>query len=171
VKNSRGKTLIKVAAGGILLCGLVFCSYVVILEIRYRTEVRRAAAEHGIDPDSLEYAAHWPLDLYIDELASVRTLDEPERLVEEADSIVYFIVPVRERGRSVLVQAFFFGIGGRQNAVQVTFSHSSDVRVDGSDWLPDWAHRVDRAVADAWFENMEQADSTGPPLPRKQEPS
>jgi hypothetical protein len=126
--------------------------------VSYRHAVAEQAAMLGYDSDSLTYPAHWPLERYLDLAGLVAQPDSVEKLVTGADSVVYFEFPaVDAEGVATLVQVFYFRVGPRNNAVQVTHRHGSVYRVDGSDWLPAIDHRRPRSRALQWYREQTMA--------------
>lgn len=67
-----------------------------------------------------------------------------ERVVSDADSVVYFWTPVAGTGDSALVHVFYFTIGPRTGAIQVQYRDCQRWGVEGADWLPAASWRIER---------------------------
>jgi hypothetical protein len=140
------------AAAALLVLVVGYTSFAVLERRAYSRAVREDAKARGYNPERMRYPAHWPLEYYSPALSHASGPGAAERLVLDADSVAYFVVPVRGTpADSALIQVFYLGVGRWTSAIQVTYRTDGQRVVEGGDFLPDRAHRRPREQALQWF--------------------
>jgi hypothetical protein len=126
-------------------------------ERAYGRAVREDAARRGFDTSKIRYPAHWPLDFFEGALSQTKDPESAEGVVSGSDSTRYYILPVNGTpADSALLQAFFFHIDGRSNAIQVTYRRTVSPTVDGSDAIPSGLYQRPRDTALNWWKERVQ---------------
>lgn len=147
-----------------LVAVATYAVFAVVERRGYARDVAAEARQRGIEPSSLRYPAHWPLDFYLPRLQTAQSPESADSIVLDADSTVYFLVPMaNSETDSALIEVFYFQVGKRTNAIQAQFVAGRLKGIEGADWLPDRQYRRSRGDALAWYHT--QATSTRPDRP------